>query len=100
MLYGSLMSVIGRLHRRFQYEKKLLSDKIYKARYTTIKKKEFLSDLQVAVENNMGYAAGKIGYSQQHWMYYEIILSKKKTFDEIKEFEKSMNFHGLKQVGI
>src|SRR2546427_2863935 len=67
---------------------------LYRARYSTISKKEFINDLKAAITNNAGYAAGKIGYSEQHWMYYEILLKKERNLDKVKQFERDLNFHG------
>jgi hypothetical protein len=82
--------------------KKLRDSKetLYRARYSTISKKVFLSDLQAAIVGETGYAAGKIGYSEQHWMYYEILLKKENNLANIGQFETQLNFHGLKQEGV
>jgi hypothetical protein len=73
---------------------------LHRARYCTISKTEFLNDLKTAIANKRGYAAGKIGYSEQHWMYYEILLSKQSNPDTIKQFERDLSFHGLQQEGV
>jgi len=73
---------------------------LYRARYFPISKKEFINDLRTALKNDAGYAAGKMGYSEQHWMYYEIFLKKEKNINNIRQFERDLNFHGLKQEGI
>lgn len=66
----------------------------------TISRQEFITDLRAAIENNAAYAAGKIGPSQQQWMYYEILLKGQTNSDEIKAFEENLIFHGLKQSGV
>jgi len=71
-----------------------------RARYRAIGKREFITDLRTAIENRVGYAVGKIGWSPQYWMYYEILLGKESSSGKVKEFEKSLRFHGLKQSGV
>ena len=90
------ISLVNWVYRKVQYAGELL----HKARYNTISKHEFIDDLRNAIENNTGYAAGKIGVSPQHWMYYEIFLKKEKDSAKIEKFEKDLRFHGLKQSGI
>ncbi len=83
------------------YEKtKPTLEAIHRARYPTISKKEFINDLKTSIENNSGYASAKIGKSQQHWMYYEIFLTKEREEERLKQFQKDLLFHGLKQEGI
>ncbi len=65
-----------------------------------IPRSAFLADVRIAAEQGTGYAAGKIGRSQQYWMYYEILLAKNKKQFWIDRFEKDLKFNGLKQVGI
>lgn len=73
---------------------------LHKSRYNTISQQEFVNDVKIAIEKNIGYAAGKIGKSPQHWMYYEIVLKKEKKLQKIQEFEKLLLFHGFKQSGV
>ena len=42
----------------------------------SITKHEFIDDIGNAIAARRGYAAAKIGISQKHWMYYEVLLSK------------------------
>jgi hypothetical protein len=79
-----------------------LHERVYKARLRNgmISRKEFIEDLRNAIENKRGYAAGKIGYSEQHWMYYEILLGKEKDPGRVREFEKMLLHHGFNQEGI
>lgn len=88
------------VYRGFTYSKYYIEKVRRRAQYKTISKKEFINDLKNAIETNTGYAAGKIGASQQHWMYYEVLLAKEKNSNKIKQFEERLIFHGLKQVGI
>ena len=39
-----------------------------KADYKNILRKEFIDDVRAAIVADRGYATGKIGDSQQHWM--------------------------------
>ena len=68
--------------------------------YPCITKEEFISDIKYAVENNVGYAAGKIGASQQHLLYYEILKNKTNNISKIKQFEKNLIFHAYNQIGV
>ena len=52
------------------------------------------------METFEGYAAGKIGASEQYWMYYEILLGKERNIDNIQNFTDKLIFHGVKQEGI
>src|SRR5881397_3531170 len=72
----------------------------FRARYPTISKPEFIYDLKTAIEHNTGYAAGKIGFSEQHWMYYEILMQKERSRAKIRQFERDLKFHALKQEGV
>lgn len=73
-----------------------------KAQYDgiTIPKKEFIGDLKAAIQNKIGYAAGKNGASEMYWMYYDILLNKGKDTILIKEYEKDLEFHFLKNTGL
>jgi hypothetical protein len=67
----------------------------------TISKKEFLHDLKNAIENKIGYAAGKIGLTAQYMLKYEIVLHE--AFHDMRlkeEYEKGLEFNCLKQQGI
>lgn len=72
----------------------------YKLSFKVINKKDFIDELKKAIENGIGYATGKIGQCQEHLMYYQIILHNEKNQEKVKEFEKSLSFHGIKQTGI
>ena len=91
-------SLIARAGRRM---KQLVSDvELWRLRMATIPRLEFLSDVHYAVENGLGYAAGKIGFSQQHWMYYPILLNRLPAQPELDAFHRELHFHGLNQTGI
>ena len=82
--------------RRRLYEAK---DQVTIARlkYRSIAKEELINDIKSALAAHRGYAAAKIGESQKQWMYYEILLSKRKTQAAVREFEENLKFHCLKQ---
>ena len=68
-----------------------------------ITKQEFINDLKTAIDENKGYAAAKIGFSQKHWLYYPLFLKTEVAQNNpkaIKFFESKLLFHGLKQSGI
>src|SRR5262249_18031986 len=69
-------------------------------RYPTISRGEFLNDLASAVTHGTGYAAGKIGASNQVWMQYEMVLKSQPNPEQLAEFEGRLAFHGLRQMGI
>src|SRR6267143_301030 len=73
---------------------------VFRARYFTISKREFINDLKTSIKNNTGYAVGKIGFAEQNWMYYEILLKKEKDLSKIEQFAEGLYFYGLKQAGI
>lgn len=77
-----------------------MKDAFYRRQYRIVSKKEFVNDLGTAIQTKTPYATGKIGYSEQHWMYYEILIGKEKDINKIKGFEKDLSFHGLKQEGV
>ena len=66
----------------------------------SITKHEFIDDIGNAIAAHRGYAAAKIGISQKHWMYYEVLLSKEWDPAEITQYEKELKFHASKQEGI
>lgn len=73
---------------------------IARLKHASIAKKEFVNDIKAAISAQAGYAAGKIGRSQKHWMYYEVLLAKEKNPEKVREFEEQLKFHALNQEGI
>lgn len=66
-----------------------------------IEKAEFVADVKKAVVENYGYAAGRFGMSQKHWMYYPILAGRKMANSKVlKIFEKRLLFHGQTQEGV
>lgn len=66
-----------------------------------IPREEFLEDVRAATAAGRGYAAGRIGMSQKHWMFYPILKSRNAGNPKIyKVFEQRLKFHGLQQEGV
>jgi hypothetical protein len=95
-------SVFNKLLRRVRSQARYVQRQLYyyRLRRECISKREFLTDLRKALEDRTGYAAGKIGKSPQHWMYYEVLLAKEQDKERIRRFETDLAFHGLKQSGV
>jgi hypothetical protein len=68
--------------------------------YTTISKQRFIEQLQRALATSTGYAAGKIGRSNQIWMHYPRFLQMEHSTDMRRKFEDELVFHGLRQMGV
>lgn len=66
-----------------------------------ISRAEFLQDVRGAARERRGYAAGRFGMSQKHWMFYPILKARGAANPKLyKVFEKRLAFHGLQQEGI
>src|SRR5262249_11824434 len=65
-----------------------------------IAKAEFLADLRTAIEGRTGYAAGKLGNSELHWLYYPIFLDRAPDALRRRAYEASLIFHAAKQSGL
>ncbi len=66
-----------------------------------IRKEEFVRDVKDAVEQGYGYAAGRFGMSQKHWMYYRILVDRRMANPKVlRLFEKRLCFHGQTQEGV
>jgi len=66
----------------------------------SITKDELIKDIRNAITACRGYATAKIGISQKYWMYYEIFLSQRRDPAEIRNYEKELKIHALKQEGL
>jgi hypothetical protein len=99
---NSATPALRNLRQQFQSKVRYVQRQLYyfRLRHASISKREFLNDLHRAIETRTGYAAGKIGASPQHWMYYEILLSKDPSTAQLMRFESDLAFHGLKQSGV
>ncbi len=63
-------------------------------------RRDFINDIKTAVKNQSGYAAARIGISEQFWMYYPAVLHKEKNKTKLKVFEKHLRYHAYLQSGI
>lgn len=63
-------------------------------------RQKFIADLKTAVANATPFAAARIGNSEQHWMYYPVLLSENPHPTKRRVFEKYLRFYGLSQAGI
>jgi len=65
-----------------------------------ITRRDFINDLKAATEKSIPFAAARIGHSEEHWMYYPILLSRETNKTKIRVFERYLRFHGFSQAGI
>ena len=63
-------------------------------------KDDFIKEIRNAVMNPSGYAAARIGISEQFWMYYPVILHEEKNRTRLRVFEKHLRYHAYLQSGI
>ena len=66
----------------------------------TLKKEDFIRDLKTAIESYTPFAAGRIGISEQFWMYYPVFLNEHPSAVKSKVFERHLRLHGFTQAGI
>lgn len=102
---GEAASGIRAIRRRARLEQHVLSVRLAKTRYRvagygTVPRRDFLDDLRLAIARSTGYAAGKIGRSNQFWMAYEIVRAKERDAERLAAFETELRFHGLNQMGV
>ncbi len=69
-------------------------------RHRSLPKQELIEQIGEAVQKRRGFATGKLGLSQKHWMYYEVLLRKKRDAEEVRQFEKALIFHSFNQEGL
>jgi len=65
-----------------------------------LSRKDFIEDIRTVVKNQTGYAAARIGISEQFLMYYPVLLKREQSKTKIRVFEKHLRFHGYLQSGI
>jgi hypothetical protein len=63
-------------------------------------KAEFIASLEAAVRRGVGYAAGRIGISEKHWMAYPILLQRGTHGAQRRVIESRMRYHAVTQAGI
>lgn len=87
-----------RWNKLSQVAKKEFFEKKFKISLMT--RREFINDLKAATERNIPFAAARIGHSEQHWMYYPILLNGEANKTKIRVFERYLRFYGFSQAGI
>ena len=60
---------------------------------TLVEKAEWLAHFKRAVDTGTGYAAGKIGISEQHWLMYPILKAPPLAPRQLQAFETAVAFH-------
>jgi len=80
------------LGKKELYQKKLGSH--------VLSRKDFIDEIKAKVKSQTGYAAARIGISEQFWMYYPLMLQKENNKTKLRVFEKHLKFHGYLQSGI
>jgi hypothetical protein len=65
-----------------------------------VSRQEFIADIRNALAEHRGFAAAKIGVTASARMYYEIFLSKRRSPQELADYEEKLRFSGLKQEGL
>lgn len=63
-------------------------------------KQRFVEDLGAAVAARASRAAGKIGSSEQHWMYYPLLLASISDRRRIRAYEIALRDHLERQAGV
>jgi hypothetical protein len=63
-------------------------------------RRNFIDGIKTAVKTQSGYAAARIGISEQFLIYYPVMLYKEKSKTKLRVFEKHLRFHGYLQSGI
>ncbi|BCM88225.1 hypothetical protein IAD21_00052 [Abditibacteriota bacterium] len=61
---------------------------------------KFIDDLRQAIGQNRGYAAGKLGISEKHWLYYPFLMERESEKRKNKAYEATLCFHALRQAGL
>jgi len=69
-------------------------------RATFIERAEFIADVADAIEHRRGFAAGKIGFSEQRWLYDPILRAKTRNSGQIRAYETMVKFDAERQSGI
>jgi hypothetical protein len=64
-----------------------------------IAKREFIADIGAALASGRGFAAGKIGYTEQAWMYYPLFLAGCPDARQVNAYHTALKFHFERQAG-
>jgi len=65
-----------------------------------IEKPEFVAQIGAALAGGAGYAAGKIGFSEQNWLYYPIFRAAQPGLRQRRTYEALRKFHCERQAGV
>lgn len=66
-----------------------------------IHSRQFILDgIKYALETGSGYAAGKLGPSELHWMIYPVLKEQGTSRIGMLDFEKKLKHHALKNSGL
>jgi len=65
-----------------------------------VSRQTFIADIRNALAERRGFAAGKIGVTASARMYYDIFLSKRRSPEEVADYEEKLRFSVLKQEGL
>jgi hypothetical protein len=61
---------------------------------------QFLADVRLAISHGKGFAAGKLGISEQCWLYYPILLHKDLSVAKRWVFERQLRWAFHNQAGL
>ncbi|HUI06240.1 MAG TPA: hypothetical protein VL486_04475 [Verrucomicrobiae bacterium] len=94
----ALKSAAGPVTRKSRGVRDRLARSWLRARLTS--REEFIGQIKAALRTGRPYALGKIGGSEQHWLYYNILLKERTRPDKIEQFEQKLDFCMVKQAGV
>lgn len=63
-------------------------------------KSELIGDIDFALRKKSGLAVGKIGFSEQSWLYYPILLTKKPNLAQDRSYQLLRKYHCERHSGI
>lgn len=65
-----------------------------------ISRARFTSDIGTAIAAKAGWAGGKTGYSEQHWLHYPVFLAGTSDERQVRAYEIAMRHHFERQAGV
>jgi hypothetical protein len=65
-----------------------------------LNKRDFIDAIGMAIAQNIPYAAGKIGVSEQRWLYYPVFLERRPSITEARAYEVALAYHCQRQSGV
>jgi hypothetical protein len=104
-MFQYLTPLIKPLAMGLQAQRRSLSTRRLKLDYvlnghSAMTKREFVTDLSLAIERRLPYAAGKLGRTTQYMLRYDIVLEMERDKEKIKKFESGLEYQCLSQQGI